>query len=103
MLDRLTTADFAPTIGDTYILVTEDDGPPLELELIEAVSHPPDAPPTDAAGLRTPFSLLFRGPREPVLPQRIQRLEHPAFGPLEIFLVPVGRDDTGTRYEAVFG
>lgn len=102
MLDRLTVASFAPTLGDTYILVDDDAGLRLDLELIEAATHPADAPPTDAAGRRTPFSLLFRGPREPVLAQRIQRLEHDALGPLEIFLVPVGRDDTGTRYEAVF-
>ncbi|HET6509762.1 MAG TPA: hypothetical protein VFG42_23415 [Baekduia sp.] len=101
MLDRLTVASFAPTLGDTYILV--DAELRLDLELIEATAHPADAPPTDAEGRRTPFSLLFRGPVEPVLAQRIQRLEHDALGPLELFLVPVGRDAAGTRYEAVFG
>jgi hypothetical protein len=102
MLDRLTVASFTPTVGEVYALVDDDAGR-LDLELIEARTHAPDAPPSDAGGVRTPFSLLFRGPREPVLPQRIQRLEHDALGPLEIFLVPVGRDEAGTRYEAVFG
>ncbi|HEY6759901.1 MAG TPA: hypothetical protein VI318_10435 [Baekduia sp.] len=102
MLERLTVASFTPTVGEVYALVDEEHGR-LPLELVEARTHAPDAPPADAAGLRAPFSLVFRGPREPLLPQRIQRLEHDALGPLEIFLVPVGRDEAGTRYEAVFG
>ncbi len=51
---------------------------------------------------RAPFSLVFLGPREPVLPQRIYRLTHDELGELEIFLVPIAQDADGTRYEAVF-
>jgi hypothetical protein len=48
------------------------------------------------------FSLLFRGDRNYVFPQQIFPLKHDAIGELELFLVPVGRDETGTFYEAVF-
>jgi hypothetical protein len=48
------------------------------------------------------FSLLFRGPMAPVLPQRIYRLDHNSLGRLEIFLVPLGPDGEGMQYEAVF-
>ena len=48
------------------------------------------------------FSLVFTGPIEPVLPQRTYRLAHDELGDLEIFIVPIGRDDAGVRYEAVF-
>lgn len=51
---------------------------------------------------RQPFSLLFRGPPEGVLPQGVYPLEHPELGRLEIFLVPISRTDDGVRYEAVF-
>jgi hypothetical protein len=102
MLDRLTVESFAPTVGELYALDDDELGR-LELELLEARTHAPGAPPTDAGGVRSPFSLLFRGPREPVMPQRIRRLEHGALGRLELFLVPVGQDEAGTRYEAVFG
>jgi hypothetical protein len=37
-----------------------------------------------------------------LLPQRIYRLEHDELGALDLFLVPIGRDDSGVRYEAVF-
>jgi hypothetical protein len=48
------------------------------------------------------FTLLFNGPRQPLLPQHIYRFEHPTIGPFEIFIVPIGPDGAGMRYEAVF-
>ena len=50
-----------------------------------------------------PFSVVFLGPGDPVLPQRIYRLEHIDLGVMELFLVPIGREADGVRYEAVFG
>ena len=102
MLEQLTADTFAPAVGDRFVL-DDDAGVRLELELLESRLHEPDAPATDASGRRAPFSLLFLGPADSVLPQRIYRLEHESLGPLEIFIVPVGRDESGTTYEAVFG
>jgi hypothetical protein len=51
---------------------------------------------------RAPFSIVFRGPATPILPQRIYRLEHPAIGSFDLFLVPIGPDERGLRYEAIF-
>ena len=101
MLERLTANSFAPAVGDTFVLDAGDAGR-LELELLESRLHDPDAPAEDASGARAPFSLTFRGPAEPILPQRIYELEHPTLGTLEIFIVPIGRDEAGTSYEAVF-
>ena len=50
---------------------------------------------------RQPFHLIFRGPPSSPLPQRIYALKHGAFG-LEIFLVPIGPDDRGLCYQAIF-
>lgn len=101
MLERLTATSFAPAMGDTFALDGGEAGR-LELELVAVRLHDPDAPAEDASGSRAGFTLEFRGPVEPVLPQRIYGLEHPSFGMLEIFIVPVGRDEAGTTYEAVF-
>jgi hypothetical protein len=55
-------------------------------------------------GLRKPFSILFRNPdRQHYLPQRTYRLVHPHLGGMDLFLVPLGADAEGMRYEAVFG
>lgn len=49
-----------------------------------------------------PFSLVLRGPRAPLLPQATYALVHPRLGRIEVFLVPLGQDAQGTRYEATF-
>ena len=51
---------------------------------------------------RRQFSLLFRGPVDPFLSQGTYRLDHAELGALDIFLVPIGPDAEGMRYEAVF-
>jgi hypothetical protein len=92
--DPLTVDTFAPAVGQTFGLDSN-----VSLELVAAQAVAAEAP----DGFRAPFRLEFRGPAEPVLEQRIHRLEHAALGTLEIFLVPVGRDEGGTTYEAIFG
>ena len=96
MIETATVETFRPHIGDRFRMGPAS-GPTLDAELIEATKL------RDATGDgRAPFSLVFRGPDEPVLPQRIYPLEHDDLGEIEIFLVPVGPDDDGMRYEAVF-
>jgi hypothetical protein len=90
-------ADFARHRHERF-RVAQDDGQ-LDLELIETT----DLGPAAAVAARSrAFSLVFRGPRERVLPQETHRLKHDAFGEIEIFLVPIGPDESGMRYEAVF-
>jgi hypothetical protein len=97
-LDRLTAEDFAPLIGDAFAFDAGEPGR-LELELVE-VNAVPDSGVGTAE--REPFELLFRGPAEPIFAQQIFPLEHPALGRLDVFLVPVGRQQDGARYEAIF-
>ena len=52
---------------------------------------------------RVPFALVFRGPAGDVLPQGTYHVEHDALGAFDLFLVPIGADADGVRYEAVFG
>ena len=71
-------------------------GSQFEVELAEVSA-------TDSPGpSRSQFSLLFRGGPRPPLPQGIHALEHATLGRLELFLVPLGPDASGQRYEAVF-
>jgi len=51
---------------------------------------------------RAPFSIVFRGPRNVVLPQRIYEVEHDTIGAFPLFLVPIGPDQEGMLYEAIF-
>jgi hypothetical protein len=94
-LDRLTASTFAPFRNDRF-RIAPGDGPDFEVELIQVAEGTARGP------ARQQFSLLFRGGPESPLPQRIYRLEHDELGPLDVFLVPLGPDEVGQRYEAVF-
>jgi hypothetical protein len=102
VLDRLTASDFEPAVGETFALDAGETGS-LEMTLLEARLHDPDGPAQHPDGTRAPFTVLFRGPAQPLLPQRIYHVEHESVGAMEIFIVPVGQDGSGTTYEAVFG
>jgi len=92
-LGELTLADFEPCVGDVFA-IAEPEAVGLVLESATLVAERP--------GGREPFSLVFAGPREPLLAQSIQRLEHAGLGALEIFVVPIGRDEAACTYEAIF-
>jgi hypothetical protein len=97
MLEELKIGDFSGRVGEKFRV--GEAGAAVELTLIEAT----DLSRADAPGpRRSPFSLVFRGPLAPVMPQRTYPIEHAALGRLEIFLVPIGPDGKGMRYEAVF-
>jgi hypothetical protein len=98
-LNRLTRDDFDARIGDMFGLYLGGDET-LSLELVSSESLPSGI--VDDA-TRTPFSLIFRsaGVRTHV-PQRIYTVSHDELGAMQIFLVPIGPDDGGMRYEAVF-
>jgi hypothetical protein len=100
VLDKLTVEDFRPTVGQAFSLQA-GDATELTLTLVDArLIDPGSAPASD--GHRSPFALDFRGPTDPILPQATYRLENTAVGVLEIFVVPIGRSDAGTNYEAIF-
>lgn len=102
MTDQPTGDMFAQRLNDTF-RIRVDESTCLDLELIEVTPLPVRSPRRGSAPpARTPFSLVFRGPKDPLLSQRIYRFEHESLGDLDIFIVPIGPDDEGVLYEAVF-
>ena len=97
MLDKLTTEDFEPHLGEVFYIQAEGLEP-LEAELIEVMTL--SSGPTEG---RRPFSIVLRtGQQDSYLGQAIYRVGHEALGTLDLFLVPLGPDGQGMRYEAVF-
>ena len=74
----------------------------VELELCEAT--PPRIALAGGTNQKAyeSFSLFFRGPTDHVLAQRIYAFDCERLGRFELFIVPVGRDQRGTKYEAAF-
>ena len=85
--------DFAAHVGADYGLESGDS----RLSLVLEEANPLGQSMREGGS----FSLLFRGPLEPLLPQGIYTLRNEG-DPIDIFLVPVGQDRGGTRYEAIF-
>lgn len=48
------------------------------------------------------FTLVFVAPPETVPEQGLYHFEHSSLGGMELFVVPVKRDETGLHFEAVF-
>jgi hypothetical protein len=98
-----TAETFRPRIAEPFRVALEN-GRTLELRLEEVrAAGEETAGPDRDAGLRLPFSILFRGPLDPLLPQKTYLFEHDELGSFDLFIVPIGRDEAGTCYEAVFG
>jgi uncharacterized protein DUF6916 len=91
---QLTPADFEPRIGDDFHIPTPAGGVQLELVEVRKLGQ--------ALRQGSAFSLTFRSPPGPFLPQAVYPLQHQVLGVLELFLVPLGPKNGGNTYEAVF-
>ena len=102
-MSEINHASFSQYIG-TKFTAPNVDGGSLELELIEASKMSGNDPNRGDRSRSNPFSLVFRGPSDRMLPQQVVALEHSECGAVELLLVPIGPDDenTGLCYEAVF-
>lgn len=92
-LEKLNAGTFAEHLHTRF--TTQVGGARIELEL-SAVTERELSPRLEA------FSLVFRGPARPYLPQQIHRLEHDKLGALSIFLTAIEGDADSISYEAVF-
>lgn len=110
-LKSLTAKEFHAAKGTRFRV---SGGPPegslpdsFEVDLVDVAEYPERAEGT----FRAPFSVVFHGPLNPVLPQGIYRLEQERLGALDLFIVPIGPDEPeapgaaakAMRYEAAFG
>jgi hypothetical protein len=88
---------FEPFLGQAFEI---GEGPgAVSAVLIDAINL------REAQGvgyLSRQFSLVWRGPRNARLEQGIYPVRHPELGTMELFLVCIGPDAEGMRYEAVF-
>ena len=85
---------FAPHVGtDFTATVTDAQSIPLRLTEVQ---------PGQSNERVLQFSLLFRGPLTPSLPQNTYHLAHGHLGEMDLFLVPVAREADGMMYQAVF-
>ena len=95
-LDKVDRAQFAKFVDQDFEIAVKDAAP-LNVRLMEVRSLG-----AAQAGSREPFALEFRADSAVRLPQQIYAVSHGQLGTMEIFLVQIGADSTGSYFEAVF-
>ncbi len=90
----LTFTQFEPLVGNEFRVVSLEE--PVFLSLVEVEKR------THGEREGGAFSVLWKGPLEPLLPQQTYAIEHPELGVREYFIVPVAEKTDGYQYEAVF-
>ena len=98
MSENLTEENFARNLN-TKFRVRAEAPRPVELELVEVKGW--RTRPEEEQGMER-FTLLFLGPGDIFMPQQTYTLEHESMGVFDIFIVPVGQDERGFKYQAVF-
>lgn len=94
----MTLDHFFPHIGS--IFTAHLDGNLLfPLTLLEASALPLREFP---GRVRDPFQLRFCGDESILLNQLTHRLKHETLGDIEVFLVPIGKEDGKVIYQAIF-
>jgi hypothetical protein len=79
----------------TRFRLADDPAADFALELVEVTE-------LKTAPQQQSFSVYFKAPANRYLPQQIYRLAHDRLGELDLFLVPVGRQEGAFLYEAAF-
>ena len=96
MTDLFHLEHFQPREGEPFDLLL-DDGSRYPL-ILQAAALTPRAFPEKT---RDPFELLFVGTAD-TLRQRIWPMDNAAMGRLELFLVPIRRENGKAVYQAIF-
>lgn len=93
----LTDSDFHSQMGKEFVIYfSEEDAATAQLEEVAEL-------PAYNNLERKPFSILLQTAQKDLYyPQAIYTIEQPALGSMQIFLVPVGCNEKGVQYEAVF-
>ena len=97
MSDALKPDDFRSLAGPLVVLVDAGEVQTTVALIVESID---ERRANGSSG--PPFSLVLRGPSEPLLPESRYPVEHPALGTIEVLLKPLGNDAQAARYEAVF-
>src|SRR5271165_5547195 len=100
-LEQLSFETFSKWVKTAFrVWVAPND--PVELELVEVT--PPRVLSAGGADNRRyeNFSVVFLGPADRSLAQRIYTFESEGIGRFDLFIVPVGREPRGFHYQATF-
>jgi hypothetical protein len=94
-LDKVECEQFAACLNEDFEIVFSDGTLPLKLSEAKPLGARPES-------IREPFALTFLGRAGLRLPQGIYKMRNANLGEMEVFLVQLATDQTGSSFEAVF-
>jgi hypothetical protein len=94
MATQLEHHEFAAALNTRFKFITDGEKAE-EFELVEISELLESA-------RQSRFSIMFRGPGDLVMRQGLRRFESERLGQLDLFIVPISKDEKGVYYEAVF-
>lgn len=95
MSERLDSEDFERQVGHAVTFSAEAISFEAEIKQVDLLTQ-------HSADGRQPFAVLFSTDHSQAFAQKTYTMQHPEMGDQMIFLVPVGPDETGMCYEAIF-
>jgi hypothetical protein len=100
-LESFTQSMFSEAVGTVFRVQTNPEVT-TGLRLMEVTPGLSTTANDREAARYESFSLVFQGPGEQFLPQRMYAFDHDHLGRFELFIVPVGKEGGGFKYQAVF-
>lgn len=97
MISKLAMTDFEACLHEHFQIHLDDEDAAATAVLVDVATLPDHS----GSGKR-PFSIVLRTEEIVILPQRIYPISHDRLGQMALFLVPIGPDSSGMRYEAIF-
>jgi hypothetical protein len=94
-LDKVECEQFAACLNQDFEVVFSDGTLAVKLSEARPLGSRPES-------IREPFALTFVGPANLRLPQGTYKMRNATLGEMEIFLVPIGADQSSSTFEAVF-
>ncbi len=95
MSQHLEVEDFEQQLGQAVFFFTETVKFEAQIKQVDRLQQ-------HSAEGRQPFSVVFSANHSDAYAQNIYTIKHPEKGEQMLFLVPIGPDEAGMCYEAVF-
>jgi hypothetical protein len=98
MSEIFTMETFLPRVGEVFHVVVNEQEELLML-LTEVAALADEG---SSVRRRQPFALIFHAAPGSYVPQDTYRVENDAMEPFDCFIVPLGPDKAGARFEAIY-
>lgn len=96
MPDEITHEMFLDHVAKTFRVHCGEEVLDVELTEVDVGEAP------SVEGLRQPFTLIFRGPKERILREGLYKVDHEDVGAFELYVIPIITVGDRQDYQVIF-